>query len=315
VTNAGLHLGFMSNIGGLMRFCLYFFVACFSCSAFASAAPSPPSGPQLGAIAKNLSPLSDLDTGRSAGAPSLLVNKDVLVELRDLRKSVQDATEKSKASSERSTKNAILTVLGSGVLALLAQWLLMRHQRAQSEKQARGEVANTYADWQLKQLSEFYGPLRALLFQSNVMYRQMNKMLVDRAPDIFRLVDQSSGDFDNKLFEIRCDDVWVQFRTVKHLDKVYGCGYGVEPIFDAKLISERAGYVRGDQDELAKVLGRYLAHFVTLRTIVEHAKNPAASQAPYVNEGAVFPVGIQGLVDVGFRQLGEELRSWRHGLA
>ncbi|HSI51884.1 MAG TPA: hypothetical protein VLA61_26755 [Ideonella sp.] len=241
--------------------------------------------------------------------------------MQALQKAVQEAGEKSKVAAERTSWFAVGTVIVSGLMALLAQSLLMWHQRRQTADQARKEISNSFAQWQLKQLCELYGPLRALLGQSNVLYRQMNALVIKNAPVAqFRLADRPAGDFDNKVFEVLIDGEWTHFRTVKHLERVYGQGLGVEPIFDAVaevadrialLIQERAGYVRQDQDKLIEVLGKYLAHYVTLKEVHKRARQPAPNAARYVNDDAVFPTEIQGLVDEGFRKLNAELAGWR----
>ena len=74
------------------------------------------------------------------------------------------------------------TVFLTGLVALLTQGLLMWHQSRQSADQAREEISNSFAQWQLKQLCELYGPMRALLGQSNVLYRQMNDLVIKNAP-------------------------------------------------------------------------------------------------------------------------------------
>jgi hypothetical protein len=93
---------------------------------------------------------------------------------------------------------------------------------------------------------------------------------------------------DSRVFEIKLDDRWVRFRTVLHISKVYGCAYGVEDYFNAianigarmvKVIEEKAGY--------------------------------APEQPMNVDESAVFPGEIQGVVAMGYRAITEELNAWR----
>ena len=244
----------------------------------------------------------------------------MIARIQSLEKRVQEAGEKSKLSAERTSWFAVLTVLISGGVALLAQWILMGHQNRQNAQQARQEVSNSYAQWQLKQLCELYGPLRALLGQSNVLYRQMNALLMKNDPARFRFVDRPDDDFDGKVFEIKIDGKWTRFRTVKHLGEVYGRDLGVEPLFDAvaavadriaDIIKERAGYVRQEDVGLIEVMGKYLAHHVTLREVHGRIKEPKPDAARYVNDDATFPTQIQAMVDTGFRALNRELAGWR----
>lgn len=216
------------------------------------------------------------------------------------------------------------TVLGTALLtatlSLLAQMLLMRHQRKINRTDSEAKVANTYVEWQLKQLSELYGPIRALLGQSNVLYRQMNKALVSADSDRFRLVD--GDDFDNLVFEIRQGQEWTRFRTVKHLAEVYNKGYGVEPYFDdvvdvgsrlVEVIREKAGFARSEDDELVHVMGEYLAHFLVLQRL---HKKAAFDLVPLhldaADEQATFPTRIQKLVDDGFNGINQQVIEWRN---
>lgn len=258
----------------------------------------------------------------SAGltAVPIVSNSEIHVQLSALERGIKEVGDKAKASAERTSWFSLGTVVVSGFIALFAQGLMMRHQRKQSDKQARDEISNSYVEWQLKQLSEFYGPLRALLGQSNVMYRQMNRLLVSRDPSRFRFSDGLGRDFDGKVFEIYIDGKWTRFRTVNHLGEVYQRGYGVEPIFDAVaevgrriagLIEEKAGYIRQDQEALVHVMGKYLAHFATLEEVHRRAKASSSGDEPYRNDDAVFPTEIQKFVDEGFQLLNDELRNWQ----
>ena len=211
------------------------------------------------------------------------------------------------------------------------------HELQLAENRANIEVSNSFVQWQLKQLSELYGPLRALLQQSNVMYRHMNTVLIKTEPDRFRLRDGFGEDFDHKLFEIQINGKWIPFRTILHIDEVYGKNYHVDDYFDAvvaigagivKVIEENAGYARPEQsDEVLSVFGKYLAHYSVLERLHSQTKEkhypsevPASSRARSVvsskqtiavDESAVFPKEIQGLVDAGFKEIIAELNAWR----
>jgi hypothetical protein len=201
-------------------------------------------------------------------------------------------------------------------------------ERELAENRAKLEVGNSFVQWQLKQLSELYGPLYALFLQSNALYRHMNTVLGKADPDQFRLVEGSPGDdFDNMVFQIKLKGQWGRFRTIMHIDKVYGQNYGIEDYFDevvsiggriVKVITEKAGYVRADQSELAAVFGKYLAHYSVLERLHSHMKarrdakaHDQPSETIKVDESAVFPLEIQRLVDAGFGAITRELNEWR----
>lgn len=205
------------------------------------------------------------------------------------------------------------------------------HARQLAEARAKLEIGNSFVQWRLKQLSELYGPLHALLRQSNALYRLMNEALISAARDQFRLVQGGpSDDFDGKVFEIATgNDQWERFRTVLHLSRVYGAGKGIEDYFDelveigrriVEIIEGKAGLAREDQhQDLMPVFGRYLAHYRVFKQLHAHAKKSQGegkgaqvdSGAMPVGGAAVFPKEIQGLVDEGYKNLVSELNAWR----
>ncbi len=234
-----------------------------------------------------------------------------------------------------------------GIITFLIQRTLFKHQRtlatdaatqARDLAQARAgfEIGNSLVQWKLKQLSELYGPLRALLMQSNVMYRHMNDVLIRADPALYRFREGSpEEDFDSQVFEIKLNGEWTRFRTVLHLGEVYGRAYGIEEYFDevvdvgrriAEVIEQKAGYARPDQPGLPRVFGKYLAHYSVLRRLhaVAQAKHNektkiaaagelkavGASQTIVVVESAVFPNEIRGLVDKDFEALNREVSEW-----
>jgi hypothetical protein len=215
---------------------------------------------------------------------------------------------------------ALATVVVSAFFSLAAQWLLMVHQRSLNREQAQAEVSNSYVEWQLKQLSKLYGPLRALLGQSNAMYRQMNRVLAAAEPNMFRLRTEEGVDFDNEVFEILVDGYWCRFRTVKHLVDVYNRGYGVEPYFDdvvkvgariADLIRDKAGYAQPSDQQLIDVMGSYLAHYAVLSRLHQQAKDGGSPKPNKADEQATFPIAIQKLVNDGFTTLNMEVMDWK----
>lgn len=234
--------------------------------------------------------------------------------LKSVENTIAESADRADQIASKTSRDAIIAVVVTAFLTclggLLAQYLLMRHQRS-----------NSYNEWQLKQLSELYGPFRALLGQSNVLYRQMNHALIVADGTRFRLTDGS--DFDGKEFQIQIDGCWMRFRTVKHLAEVYNRSYGVEPYFDdvvnvgarlAELIREKAGLARQEDSDLVYVMGEYLAHYLVLKRLHDSAK---AGQSIHINaadDRAVFPVPIQEMVDNGFRAINEKILQW-HGLS
>lgn len=234
-----------------------------------------------------------------------------------LEKAVAKSTESSEVSSQRSFWLALAAV----AVTALNQFALFWHQRALRREQASDEVSNAYADWQMKQLTELYGPMRALLGQSNAMYRQMNKALAHERSSQFRLEKRVGGDFDDFVFQIHANGEWTQFRTVRDLGAVYNKGLKVEPCFDAvvavgermaKLIEEKAGYARPDDTELVRVMGVYLAHYAVLSRLHSAARKGEDIQPTVGDQQATFPLEIQKLVNDGFDAINAEVMRWRN---
>lgn len=246
----------------------------------------------------------------------------VMGRLASVESTIEKSSERADNVALRSSLFSLATVLVGALLAGGASWgtqaLLMSHQRKSSRADAEAKVANSYVEWQLKQLSELYAPLRALLGQSNVLYRQMNRALVAADATRFRLVPGS--DFDDQTFEIRLGDQWVRFRTVKHLGEVYNKQYGVEPYFNdvvdvgsriVSVIEEKAGYARQEDDRLVIVMGEYLAHYLVLKRLLARAKAGETLHENAADEHATFPTDIQKLVNDGFREINKQVIEWR----
>lgn len=137
-----------------------------------------------------------------------------------------------------------------------------QQERELAAKQAKLQIGGEVVEWQLKQLSLLYGPMRALLGQSLGLYRQMNQALAQADSGRFKFADVAP-DVDGQVFQIQtAPGTWERFRTVMHVSEVYGRGFGVETYFDEivsiggrieKIIQEHAGYARHEQKDLMNV--------------------------------------------------------------
>lgn len=253
---------------------------------------------------------------------------DVLVRLATIEAAIQEVAKQTPAPPDytpalMSLGGTLFGVLVGGVISIWSQRREIAHQQALAERRARLEIANSFVQWQLKQLSELYGPLHALLRQSHALYRHMNKILIHSDNSKFQLRDEpGSHDFDKQVFEIMVDGQWTTFRTIMHIGDVYGRNYGIEKYFDeviaigariVQIIREKAGYTRPEQADLIALFGKYLAHYSVLQGV--HAKmvgSKSESVLPMeVEESAVFPREIQGMVDIGYNAIILELNEWR----
>lgn len=241
--------------------------------------------------------------------------------LNNLEGSITKASERADSASIRSSWFAFFTVVVSVIFGLVGQYFLIRHQRSLNRDQEKAKVSNSYIEWQLKQLSELYGPLRALLGQSIAIYRQMNMVLIAADDKKFRLEQKPGADFDDAEFQIFIGGKWERFRTVEHLPVVYGKDYGVEPYFDdvvkagariADMIRESAGYVRHEDKDLIKVMGTYLAHYGVLCRLHERAVKGEDVKPTAADIKASFPYVIHELVDKGFNAINTQIMDWKN---
>jgi hypothetical protein len=241
-------------------------------------------------------------------------------------------------------KTAVPAII-SAFSVLVGLWIgnyftvrLQRERLAQeatlAREDAKSKIGSAVIDWELKQLSLLYGPMRALLGQSMALYRQMNTVLSDSHSEMFRFVPSPSST-DGKMLEmLTSPGEWERFRTVLHISRVYGQGFGIDSYFDeivsigcrmVKIIEGQAGYARSEESDLMAIFARYLAHFAVLKHVHENAQksrdnagleHQAATEGPngtgiIVDLSAVFPEEIHTCINQGFQALTSSIREWR----
>ena len=280
-----------------------------------AAEPLPPSPEQLAAIEKHL---STIETDQKASS------SDIQEHLNRVEKEIADLKRSSLVA-------ALLPALIAGLAGLGGVFLggLINHrlQTKLAEKQATLQIGNAVVEWQLKQLSLLYGPVRALLGQSFGLYRQMNKVLEAADSKHFRLA-QVGGSLDGQQFQIQISPGnWERFRTVIHISQVYGKGLGVETYFDdivsigkriVTIIEQHAGYARPQEKDLMTVFARYLAHFAVLNHLHAEAKRSLLQTRADTGEppmkvdlSAVFPEELHDLINNGFQAISRDIEEWR----
>lgn len=210
-----------------------------------------------------------------------------------------------------------------------------KQERELAEKQSKLQIGNAVVEWQLKQLYLLYGPVRALLGQSFGLYRQMNLVLQHADSSRFRFVRVPGARGQNaeygEEFQIRMGtQEWERFRTVMHIDQVYGQGFGVETYFDeivsigartVTIIEQNAGYARPEEEQLMNVFAKYLAHFAVLKHLHGIAKSQLGNARLHASDSsreqlkvdvsAVFPVELHDLINQGFKAITKDIEQWR----
>lgn len=237
------------------------------------------------------------------------------------------AIDSTVARLARPSKPGIWTILLPALIAfvgvVIGGVINSISQHIAAAARAKTELGAAAVQWQIKQLAELYGPLYALLQQSHTLYRDMNKVLEKQDPGRFRMMAAEAGEskyLDNQVFKINVEGKWVQFRTILHLQDVYGGNFGVEPYFDefvsigeqiVKVIRDKAGYARPEELELSEVFGKYLAHYSVLAKLHTALKDKARQTKFPVDHWAVFPNEMQDLVARGFCAISDDLKEWR----
>lgn len=209
-----------------------------------------------------------------------------------------------------------------------------KQERELAEKQSKVQIGNAVVEWQLKQLYLLYGPVRALLGQSFGLYRQMNTVLQHADSNRFRFIKVTDARGQNaehgEEFQIRtAAQEWERFRTVMHIDQVYGQRFGVETYFDeivsigariVTIIEQNAGYARPEEEQLMNVFAKYLAHFAVLKHLHGIAKTQLGNKSQAkdstteqltVDVSAVFPVELHDLINQGFKAITKDIEQWR----
>jgi hypothetical protein len=266
--------------------------------------------------------------------PTAPSSSEVTTRLDSIERAQRERKNQGYAIAIVSAAAGLLGVLVGGVINYRMQSARLKHELKVSQDRARLEIGDSIVQWQLKQLSLLYGPLRAMFGQSLALYRQMNVALARVDPERFRLAE-GGEDIDKQEFQVRLKDApWTRFRTVLHMSEIYGANLGVEPYFDAvvalgnriaHIIEEHAGYALAEQSDLIRVFGQYLAHIAILNCVYEahQAQLVTTSNAvddstvsderikPQVDESAAFPEEIHKLVDAGFKRITSDLNVWR----
>lgn len=212
-----------------------------------------------------------------------------------------------------------------------------QQERELAANQSKLQIGSAVVDWELQQLHLLYGPARALLGQSNGLYSQMNTVLEQVDSERFRFVSGNEREVQSvpgDEFQIKTAEGWKRFRTVLHIDQVYGKGFGVETYFDeivaigkrlVKIIEQNAGYARPQEKGLMQVFAKYLAHFAVLKHVHNEAKislkKPSNSEHSLretdgveplkVDLSAVFPSELHKLINDGFEAVTKDIEQWK----
>jgi len=196
-----------------------------------AAAPSSQPGHQPGSAVPQIQyPSNNSNSGNSPSPVVTSANADQEA-VRELNHRVQKLElEIAQKSGDRGPLYAALAAIIVGILALIGQFILVwrEDRRAASAAKDAVELAKQEAllrdaerllEFRLRQMEQFYAPMRALLGQSKGLYDKMIRVLAETEPKRYRK-DPHSTDDDYRLEVIASDGTWKEFRLLDQLPAV-----------------------------------------------------------------------------------------------
>lgn len=244
--------------------------------------------------------------------------------VRELTHRVQklelEMLQKDRNSSRIDAASAAIIV---GMLALIGQFVLVWREDRRAASAARDAVelarqeallrdAEKILEFRLKQMEQFYAPMRALLGQSKGLYDKMIRQLAAGEPKRYRK-DPHSTDDDFRLQVVASDGTWKEFRlldqlpAVRNNEKAFALAKEILKIGDkmTQIISEHAGLASEDVIDL---LGEYMAHYATISTI--DRLNESEPYEPGWHKVMYYPRELNGKIESGYRELSKFINKY-----
>lgn len=237
-----------------------------------------------------------------------------------------EVAQKSKESSgDRAAIITALAVIGVAFVTLLGsligQFLLASRQdrRAIVAAEQAAELAKqeaifrqtgTILEYRLKQMEQFYGPMRALLEQSRGLYEKMCDQLAQDEPQRYRqLSEPDAQGYVMQVFDDK-DGTWKGFRLLDQLPAVRQSNPKAFALAEetlhigekmTEILSERAGLA---SEEVLDVLGQYMAHYATLSLI--HKGDETEPYRPGSHpQKSYYPRELNPRIEAGYRELSQ----------
>jgi len=258
-------------------------------------------------------------------------NRDTLT--KDFRE-LADRVQKLELSAEKTSRSSLTTAIIAGfatlVAALLAGGLTLLSQHIMGRREERRailtaertiELARQEAlyrhgekilEFRLKQMELFYAPMFALLEQSKALYDKMLHQLAYDAPTQYKLLPEADPD-GYRFYVLAKDGSWKGFRlldqlpAVRTIPKALALVEGILQIGEqmTKIISEHAGLA---SEDLAGLLGEYLAHYAILSTI--HKRGETEPYEPGWHKMGYYPRDLNSKVAAGYHELSQFLDEY-----
>ncbi len=263
--------------------------------------------------------------------PSQTESRDTLAkDFQQLANRVQQLELNAAKPSQSSIVIAIIAGFATLVAALLAGGLTLLSQHIMAKREERRaaliaertvELARQEAlyrhgekilEFRLKQMELFYAPMFALLEQSKALYDKMLHQLAYDAPTQYKLLPEADPD-GYRFHVLTKDGSWKGFRlldqlpAVRTIPKALALVEGILQIGEqmTKIISKRAGLA---SEDLAGLLGEYLAHYAILSTI--YKRGETESYEPGWHKMGYYPRDLNSKVAAGYHELSQFLDEY-----
>ena len=209
--------------------------------------------------------------------------------------------------------------LQSRQLALSAQ--LQQQQLRENDRLGRAkagyESLSKVVDHQMRQVNEFYSPLRLMLQRSAGVRRQLCDQLVAKDPQRFQM--RSEPDGREHLYVLAADGDATPFRLIQHMYELATKHAELLPLVKeivaigvamTDLIKTKGGMAITGSDAVNNALGRYLAHFSILQDVADKAeKAPVLLETLQYN--VAYPRELDAALDADIAVLTGEINTWK----
>jgi hypothetical protein len=209
--------------------------------------------------------------------------------------------------------------LQSRQLALNVQ--LQQQQLRENDRLGRAkagyESLSKVVDHQMRQVNEFYSPLRLMLQRSMGVRRQLCDQLVAKDPQRFQMRSESGG--REHLYVLAADGDATPFRLIQHMYELATKHAEMLPLVKeivaigvamTDLIKTKGGMAITGSDAVNNALARYLAHFSILQDVADKAeKTPALLETLQYN--VAYPRELDAALDADIAVLTGQIDTWK----
>lgn len=301
-------------------------------------APTAPVVPTTAVSAPTVPTTPDVPAPRASRSAPVLCDgasaqdiAQVREDIRKLRESLQ-----TQIATVRTSWWERLIPLGIGLFGVfiggLLGWLqqgrqlklstaLQQQQLRENERIGRAkagyESLSKVIEYQMRQVNEFYSPLRLMLQRSGGVRRQLCDQLVAKEPTRFQMVMED--DHREHLYVKEADGTTTPFRLIQHMHELITRHAELMPLVYeivnigvamVDLINTKGGMAITGSEVVNTGLGRYLAHFSILRDVASKAKTAPALLLK-IQYNVAYPRELDGALGADMATLAKQIEEWK----